>query len=236
MQAGRSSCACRLSPDACSHQDRTLLLYKASRDGWTKDDFFRCCSDKRGTLTLVRVSPSQSTLQRVGCNLAVSLTHMSPPLRCAQVSGNDFLFGAFTAAAWPNQPAGDAPDVVVPDPTGMSFMFSLKHKYGDRPFSLPLRHKARAIFTDASSFGFGGEEYDADGKCVLHQNVCLNNGGAANHADANFATDPSGDDTAYHTVVWHDGATEPEGFELDEQTITGDNQFGCAEIEVYSLR
>ena len=146
------------------------------------------------------------------------------------------MFGAYTTVAWPKPPARDQPSVTVPDPRGASVLFSLKNKFGDRPFSIPLVDRTRAIYTTPwGTIGFGGEVRDAAGKAVKLLTVCLMSGGkSAHHADGNFTNTPTTGASSYRIAEWH-GASVPDGFLLNDTTLTGSHWFGCAEIEVYAL-
>lgn len=148
------------------------------------------------------------------------------------MAGNNFLFGVYTAFAWPKGPS--TPTAAMSDPTRTSFMFSLVHMYGHQPFSIPLRDDQRAAQVTSRSIGFGTEQHDAAGKVIKYLNVCLMHAGkSAQHADANFINAPAVG-KAYYGAEWH-GAAPPDGFDLTNSTFTSGDSFGCAEIEVYAV-
>ena len=56
------------------------LLYRGSRDGFSKADFVRCCADKGPTMTLVRITPpnNAANVSRELCLLVLELiVHVS---------------------------------------------------------------------------------------------------------------------------------------------------------------
>jgi len=72
----QSRCVCRrafgsiltslISPCCCCDQGHARLLYRATRDGFEAEDFWRCCAGKGPTLTLVKVSqPQQCTVRQL---------------------------------------------------------------------------------------------------------------------------------------------------------------------------
>ena len=122
------------------------------------------------------------------------------------------------SVAWPAPPAPGAAVVVTPDPNGTTFLFALKHKFGDRPFSRPLKRRDAAIFTHAHALGFGSEAHDNSGNAESFVNFCLmKNGKAAFRTDANFANGGA-PAAAYPEDDWH-GAIKPRSFVLDKTTI-----------------
>jgi hypothetical protein len=151
-----------------------------------------------------------------------------------QAARTGYVFGAYTAVDWPNQPANDAPAVTVSDPSGASFMFSLINEY-DRPFRLSLIDRERAICvhpTDGPSFG--AHVYDADGKRVKFGNLYLMTAGrAANASYGNWSIDHSFGVNAYQIDEW--AGAKPIGFDPYEYTLAGQDRFAAAEIEVYSM-
>jgi hypothetical protein len=149
------------------------------------------------------------------------------------VAGTGYIFGAYTAIDWPNQPARGTPPSNVPDPSGASFLFSLINAF-QRPFRMSLVDRSCAVrVTSACGPCFGGQVEDADGERVKFCNLLLmRNGKDAKDSRGNASND-AGADMAYQIDAWVDGP--PVGFTLNRTTLAGVHHFAAVEIECYSL-
>jgi hypothetical protein len=149
-----------------------------------------------------------------------------------QVAGTGYVFGAYTAVDWPNQPAKGAPEVIVSDPSGASFMFSLINRY-DRPFRLSLIDRECALSVDSTDGPTFGADVYADGRPPRVCNLRLMyEGKDANEAGGNCAN-PHFANMAYQLDAW--AGAPPIGFKLDHTTtLVGSTFFAAAEIEVYA--
>ena len=205
------------------------MIFKASRDGWTDDDFYRCVSMKGPTLTLIKVSSfTQAYLSQ--CNRVHSLIIARLP---AQGAVTGYISGAYVAVDWPKPPAGK-PRIVVPDPSGTSFMFSLINEY-NTPFRMKLADNTRALTVGGGPPSLGGKVTDAAGKAIKHCSVMMFYDGAAN-TSRGMACNPFGADVAYQLdESSFEGGRSPAGFELDNSTLAGSQFFAAAEIEVYLI-
>ena len=135
----------------------------------------------------------------------------------SQVTGNNFIFGAYTHCGWPSL------NGTVADPTGQSFIFSLVNGSG-KAVRFSLRDKDRAIrLTDRICFG--ASKYE-DGKTTGFPNFILMFNGVADEKDANAANDCDDHDTPYQP---DDGAV------CDDTFLAGQVFFAAAEIEVFQL-
>jgi hypothetical protein len=153
-----------------------------------------------------------------------------------QEAGTGYVFGAYTAVDWPNQPAKGASRVIVSDPSGASFLFSLINAY-DRPFRMSLIDRECAICVDPLSGPmFGTDVRGADGwvkwsnldlmKCGMPANV--SHGNCARCASARSCIKQ-----AYQLDEW--ASVPPIDFDPDDYTLSGQSGFAAAEIEVYSM-
>jgi hypothetical protein len=151
-----------------------------------------------------------------------------------QVAETGYIFGAYTAVAWPKQPTAGSSPMSVPDPSGSSFLFSLVNAYG-RPFRLSLVDRSYAVSVSATNGPmFGGRILGADCKVVKYSNLVLMlYGEAANESGGIWSSHHSIGGKAYQLDAWKD--TPPVGFKLDWDTLAGTHLFAAAEIECYSL-
>jgi hypothetical protein len=147
-----------------------------------------------------------------------------------QAADTGNLFGSYIAVSWPKRPKRY---LSVPDPSGLSFMFSLNNKY-KRPFRLSLVDRSRAISVDPTCGPmFGGEVVDDDGHVVKSCNLMLmQNDEPANETESN-GSNHHDDDAAYQLDTWL--VAPPIGFTLNDTTLAGTKYFAADEIECYLL-
>lgn len=132
--------------------------------------------------------------------------------------GNSFVFGAYTHCSWPA-----AIDVVVSDPTGKSFHFSLFNASG-KAAHFSLHSKDRAIQV-SDGIGFGGDKFEG-GKATGFPNfILMYKGRSADQQDGNCANSANGI-KAYRTDTKS---------ARDLNFLAGREFFAAAEIEVFQL-
>jgi hypothetical protein len=224
-------CCCRL---VCVIQERASLLYNGSRDGWTADDFFRCCSNKGPTLTLIEVSRVRTRHIRAHSS---RITLIVPSFMCCdglQAAGTGFVLGAYTAVSYPSRPALGADAENVEDEFGLSFLFSLSNADGC-PFRLSLFDRKCAIrVTSTGGPIFGGLVQDADHRVLQFPNLeLMHNGESANSTRGNTTNDHSAKESAYRLDTGY--GPLPKEFKLDFHTLAGQEYFAAENIACYSL-
>ena len=152
-------------------------------------------------------------------DLQLRLTHFSLSLCghciCAQVAGNQFIFGAFMHCSWA------AARGAVSDPTGKSFLFSLANGSG-KEVRFTLRDKDHAVHVGNGGVCFGRPE---------SPNFVLMRGGkAADQLDGIRAYAALRGEAAL--------AYQPDGagrMKFDEKFLAGSRCFAAEEIEVLSF-
>jgi hypothetical protein len=232
----RFGCVMR-SSSVCDAQDYPKLLYKATRDGFSPAAFFRHVAQQGPTLMLIKVGPCKQTFNVseycASSHIRESHCILIAAVTIRQAAGTGYVFGAYTAVDWPNQPARGTPSVNVPDPSGAPFMFSLINEY-QRPFRMSLVDHTRAVSV-YPGFGpmFGGELKDADGKTVKFCNLMLMFNGKDAYESGGNCANPHTAGQAYQLDAW--AGAPPVGFKLDATTLAGAQYFAAAEIECYSL-
>jgi hypothetical protein len=155
-----------------------------------------------------------------------------------QVADTGYVFGAYTAVSWPNQPAAGAAAMTVRDDSSASFLFSLVNE-SHRAFRLSLVDRSRVVSACPNGGPcFGGEVRDADGAIIARCSLLLmHDGRAANQRDGNGSNDHK-EDEAYQLDEWvgeGPSAVPPAGFKFDADTFAGKQFFAAEQIEVYAM-
>jgi hypothetical protein len=169
------------------------LLYQASRDGFAASDFFRCAAEQGPTVTIVKVA------------------------------GTGYIFGAYTAVAWPHPIIGSGRTVHL-DPSGRSLLFSLVNGEGSHsPFCVPLSDTKSALSLREGNepmLGAGRSTEDYPDLFLMYSGRSADDpqGNCANRPDASCAYQLSGTARVY-----------------DECTVAGSQFFAAEEVEVYAV-
>ena len=213
-------------------------MYRATRDGFTAADFWRCCAGKGPTLTLIKVGSPQTVLCHCDCAAVVFFCAVDSSIdsarRCAsvgvQVAGNGFVCGAYTPLSWPADAATHRGHVA--DPSGRTFLFSLVNAHG-RPGKLRLKdsHREKALNFRGSGYGPGFGS-GADLRLMWNANSASHVQGCSAQQNS-FKLDQEAD---------ADAGLPPIRFASDKTLLAGDDgrgqvfcDFAAVEIEVYQL-
>jgi hypothetical protein len=136
-----------------------------------------------------------------------------------QAKCNEYVFGAYTAVAWPQRPAAGSPNVTVADPSLRSLLFSLVNGEG-APFVVPLVDASRAICAHSTRGPLFGAPH-REGQSDLYLMFKLRSADAARGCATNIPRAGS----AYERP--------PGAPQWDMTTLAGREYFAAEQIDVY---
>ena len=114
---------------------------------------------------------------------------------------------------------------MVSDPSGCSFLFSLVNK-DNKPVRFTLQDKERVLHVWSSGIRFGGRKMEGDKQVGWPNFALMHKSHPFNDGRGNVANN-----TARHKCAF-----QPEGAVVCDSTfLTGSQDFGAEEIEVYQL-